>query len=712
MKDNGPVTGREYLLPSETIIVSRSDERGIVTFANNDFIEASGFSESELLGSPHNILRHPDMPREAFADLWKTIITGQSWNGLVKNRRRDGDHYWVVANVTPIMERERIVGYTSIRTPAPREQIALAERVYAAIRNGDKSSYTLREGQIIANGPVDRIKRAFSHLSRQMALGLAIVIVLMTVAAAAALYGMKMTHDAVSAIHGQGFVHLLTVRSSFQDAVREADQVLTELGPGGSGGGLDHATAIEQAIEQAEAAALSFEAVRSQTSEVGHISAITSALRSDFRDIAIHLRKGESDDAGGQLRTRLLPRLMEARKAVDGIIVRAEQAENALFAATENAYFIILLLAVFLGTFAVISAIGANVATRRVIAKSMSKVENDFEAILRGNFAHRVEPCRVAEFWHITSLVKQMQAKFGYAALERLENQKLAEVERKAALAKTVGSFQSELGGVVIAVVDAASQIHSIAGSIAHGQDAGTTRSMTVAGAATSTRKHIEGLAAATEQLATSIREITHQVAAAAEMSRSGVVNVDGAASQIGRLNLAATEIGQVVKLIQNIASQTNLLALNATIEAARAGEAGRGFAVVANEVKTLSNQTAQATEQIARQIGEIQAETATTVESFNRIRGGIISVSEISAGIAAAVQQQSAVTHEIAQGITCVMTDMGSVNDAISKVAMSSIQSGAGVIESLWAADKLKVAADQLTTASDVFVLKIRAQT
>ncbi len=710
MKHNGHITGREYVLPPEAIIVSKTDTKSVITFVNRDFVNASGFSEHELLGSPHNILRHPDMPKEAFNNLWNTIRAGRSWNGIVKNRRSNGDHYWVIANVTPIMDGGRIEGYISIRSPATREQIRFAENAYSVIRKGGATFFKLDDGQIVPNSLYDRFNRLFSSLSRQMAIGLAILIGMMTVAASVALYGLKTANDAISTIHGRGLVHLIAERNSFQDAVQEANLGLTEVRKAGVASG--RAAAVEKAADSAEAAGRAYTALQSPANVAGRSPGNIQGLVKELRDIAADLRRGDSDSASKSFHSGLMTGINDEIKLIDMVFGDALINDELQFTATENNYNFNIVFAALLGTIAVIISIAANFATRRTIASTMRVAENDFEAILRGNFARHIADCKVQEFWRITSLVKEMQAKFGYAALERLENQRLAEAQRKAAMTDTVEQFQSEVGGVILGVAEAAAQIHGIAGSIAHGQEAGTSRSMTVAGAATSTKNHIEGLAAATEELAASIHEITRQVAVAAEMSRSGVANVDGAAIQISRLNMAAGEISQVVKLIQNVASQTNLLALNATIEAARAGEAGRGFAVVANEVKTLSNQTAQATEQIARQIAEIQAETSATVAVFNRIREEIISVSKITTCISEAVQQQSDVTSEISRGITHVMADMGSVNDAIAKLAMGSIQSGAGVIESVWAADNLKIAADSLTEASGVFVAKIRAQT
>lgn len=120
MRDNGPVTQKEYVLDADVKIVSRTDLQGNITSANEDFIEASGYNWSELLGQPHNILRHPDVPPAVFQDFWQSLKAGKPWSQIVKNRRKNGDHYWVQANATPIFEKGEITGYMSYRTPASR----------------------------------------------------------------------------------------------------------------------------------------------------------------------------------------------------------------------------------------------------------------------------------------------------------------------------------------------------------------------------------------------------------------------------------------------------------------------------------------------------------------------------------------------------------------------------------------------------------------
>src|ERR1019366_250835 len=134
MRKNLPVTNVEHLLGDDTLIVSRTDTKGRIVFFNDQFVAASGFTEAELMNQPHNIVRHPDMPPEAFEDLWNTLKEGKPWAGAVKNRRKNGDYYWVLASATPVFEGGQITGYMSIRTKLPADQRAEAEQAYALIQ--------------------------------------------------------------------------------------------------------------------------------------------------------------------------------------------------------------------------------------------------------------------------------------------------------------------------------------------------------------------------------------------------------------------------------------------------------------------------------------------------------------------------------------------------------------------------------------------------
>ncbi len=136
MRINTPVTNNEKQMLDGSMIVTKTDLKGVITYVNRDFCTISGFTEAELLGQPHNMVRHPDMPVEAFADLWKTIKGGTSWNGIVKNRCKNGDYYWVDANVTPIRENGQVMGYVSVRRKPTPQQIAEATALYAQLKAG------------------------------------------------------------------------------------------------------------------------------------------------------------------------------------------------------------------------------------------------------------------------------------------------------------------------------------------------------------------------------------------------------------------------------------------------------------------------------------------------------------------------------------------------------------------------------------------------
>ncbi len=157
MRSNLPVTNVEHVLKDTDVIVSKTDLHGNITYINRDFVTVSGFSEDELLGAPQNIVRHPDMPVEAFADFWRTLRSGKAWTGLVKNRCKNGDHYWVEANAAPIIENGKIAGYASIRLKPSREQVQAAEAAYRAVKAGDPTLEII-EGRVV--------RRSFSQRCR------------------------------------------------------------------------------------------------------------------------------------------------------------------------------------------------------------------------------------------------------------------------------------------------------------------------------------------------------------------------------------------------------------------------------------------------------------------------------------------------------------------------------------------------------------------
>ncbi len=161
MRQNLPVTQREIPFPAGQSLVSVTDLKGRIVYCNEAFVAISGFGTEELLGQPHNLIRHPDMPPEAFRDLWATVAQGRPWTGLVKNRSKQGDHYWVLANVTPLLAQGRPLAYLSVRTAPSRAQIQGAEQTYARLREG---GWRLAGGRTIAPGALAALRRGLVRL--------------------------------------------------------------------------------------------------------------------------------------------------------------------------------------------------------------------------------------------------------------------------------------------------------------------------------------------------------------------------------------------------------------------------------------------------------------------------------------------------------------------------------------------------------------------
>ncbi|MBA4175861.1 MAG: hypothetical protein C0505_04780 [Leptothrix sp. (in: Bacteria)] len=152
MRNNQPVSQHEYDYADDATLMSLTDTQSHITYANAAFIAVSGFERAEIIGQPHNMVRHPDMPKEAFADMWQTLKEGQSWSALVKNRRKNGDHYWVRANAAPVRRNNQLVGYMSVRTKPTRDEVQAAENLYREIREGRAQDRAIYKGILIRTG--------------------------------------------------------------------------------------------------------------------------------------------------------------------------------------------------------------------------------------------------------------------------------------------------------------------------------------------------------------------------------------------------------------------------------------------------------------------------------------------------------------------------------------------------------------------------------
>jgi len=283
--------------------------------------------------------------------------------------------------------------------------------------------------------------------------------------------------------------------------------------------------------------------------------------------------------------------------------------------------------------------------------------------------------------------------------------------ERRAAqLSELVRGFEAQVSGLVGALSSSSTELEATAQSMTATAGQTNSQASAVAAAAEEASAGVQTVAAAAEKLSCSISEISRQVAQAARVTARAVGDARRTDDIVRALAQGAQKIGDVVGLITSIAGQTNLLALNATIEAARAGDAGKGFAVVASEVKSLAQQTARATEEIAGQIAQIQAATQEAVGAIGGITLTIGEVSAIATAIAAAVEQQGAATSEIASNVAQTASSTQDVSATISGVSEAAQSAGMAASQVLGAAGTLSRQAEQLTREVESFVAGMRA--
>ena len=651
MKNNGPVTQHEIDYPESVVFVTRTDPKGIITDANDSFVHISGFDRSELIGKSHNVVRHPDMPQWAFADLWATVKSGRVWRGCVKNRAKNGDHYWVLATVSPILQNGHVEGYLSYRKKPARQEVLDAEALYR--------QYPTQE----APPQPFSLKRWFSGLPIQHKMQVTVqplLFVLLTGSTFVTYLQIRsnILDDAVSkgevvAMQVIDGANMLMVTGSIGDVnnrrllIRKiiegqhlsslrlvrTEQVVNQYGAGLPEEKLDDPVvkaAIEESVRQGKSVP---RVIFGNTKGESTLRVITPYIAShDFHGtdcLLCHQVKEGSGNGASDLTMDLSKEFVR----LNFIILTLVAAQIVLQ---------VLLFFIF------------GQVSRRYVVRPLLAVTRHLEEIVAGDFSRPADISGRDEVGTLLDKVQSTKVLMG-AIIDQIMstsaniNARTLETEEASRSAARISLEQSEFSQA------AAASVEEISTSIDSTADNANMVGQTSA----------RSLLEAKEGMATVQEVVDNMVLISKE-----VLQASEAVRQLGE---RAGQITQIVGSIKEIADQTNLLALNAAIEAARAGEQGRGFAVVADEVRKLAGQSAQSAATIGKVSGGIREGTQEAIRMIDlvvdKVRHGEVQVGKAGdaidkiakesekmvegiSDIVAAVQEQSIASHEVAKRI------------------------------------------------------------
>lgn len=450
------------------------------------------------------------------------------------------------------------------------------------------------------------------------------------------------------------------------------------------------------------------EVVAVPTAVMNDIMAKLRKYQSEFAAWAEAAQQSAALDAAMMQTFREIePVMVEVRTAVDAMYRQADAAE----AATRDAVRFWMMVA-FGVTVVVLSVVGLLLG--RSISNALSGMVRAMTRLARGELSISIPGVgRRDEIGEMAGAVEVFRTNMTEAERLRVE-QTAADARgrerRKADMRRLAEGFEGAVGEIIDTVSSAATELEASSNTLTQAAERGNGLASAVAAASEEASANVQSVSSASEEMTTSISEISRQVQESARVADVAVEQAQRTNARVAELTKAAGRIGDVVELINTIASQTNLLALNATIEAARAGEAGKGFAVVATEVKALAEQTAKATGEISQHIAAIQTATQDSVGAIKEIGNTIARMSEISSTIAAAVEEQGAATQEISRNIQHAAHGTSEVSANIGDVQRGAGETGAASAQVHSAAQSLSRESTRLKSEVARFLESVRA--
>jgi len=666
MKTNLPVTQREIDYPESNVFVTKTDTKGIITYTNDSFAEISGFSREEMIGKNHNLVRHPDMPEWAFKSLWDTVKSGHPWRGIVKNRAKNGDHYWVCATVSPITDNGNVVGYISLRKKPTRAEVAAVEALY---QSGKPPSARRSLGEHFRDLSLQNKLQLLIQPALLMMLGIGSLVIIndnhTSIMDAAQQRTKRIANEVIDGSN------MLMVTGQAGDA-ETRKLMLTKVSNGGHIVGL-RLMRTEQVVKQFGAgvaeAQIQDDVQRSVvTSKVPFYTVEERAGKKIFRAVTPYLA---SHDFHG---TDCMSCHQFEEGSVTGISdIQIDLSED--FAELRK----IIVEQIFIQiAFQLILFFFIRLIIRRFVVRPVDEIKEHLNEVVNGHMTGQVDISGRDEMGEVLCSVQSSKVLLG-SIIDQIVSMS-SHIERRA---KQLSSTMTEMADGSHTQSDAASSMASAVEEMTASIDQ-------IADNASEVKRISEN----SSMLASEGGKIVRQVVD--DMSKTNQ-SVSNTAQTMQHLGDQSDRIQEVVKVIKEIAEQTNLLALNAAIEAARAGEQGRGFAVVADEVRKLAENTGRSTQEIAEMVEQIRESTSAAIaemvstvkmvkagagmaekagESIVEINNGVSRVLSGVEDISLSIQEQSLASRNIADNVEKVanMSDKNSV----------SIQNVFGTVESL----------------------------